>query len=101
MTVNPLTPPILSGQNIESLARDFEAGAIEARREVGQQFESLFVSLLLKEMRQSLSGEGLFPGDSSDSYGAIFDQYLGEHLAQGGAFGIAKLVNQQLTTGAS
>ena len=26
MTVNPLTPPILSGQNIESLARSFEAG---------------------------------------------------------------------------
>ena len=29
MTVNPVTPPMFSGQNIESLARDFEAGGID------------------------------------------------------------------------
>lgn len=73
---DPATKPSLEGRGIE---------------EVAHQFESMFVSLLLKEMRQTLS-EGLFGGDNSDSYGALFDMYMGQHLAEGGALGIGQMV---------
>ena len=63
---------------------------------VGEQFESLFVSMMLKEMRQSMSEDGMFAGDSSDIYGGLFDMFLGQHIASQGAFGISDLVKQSL-----
>jgi Rod binding domain-containing protein len=66
--------------------------------DVGQQFESLFVSMMLKEMRQSMSEEGLFAGDGADVYGGLFDMFLGQHVASQGAFGIADLLKAQTTT---
>jgi peptidoglycan hydrolase FlgJ len=66
-------------------------------QDVGQQFESLFVSMLLKEMRQSSSEDGMFAGDSADVYGGLFDTFLGQHLASQGSFGIAEMVNQQIS----
>lgn len=60
--------------------------------EVAQQLESVFLSMLLKQLRQSVSEEGLFPGDTSDTFGGMFDQYLGDHLAAAGGLGIAALL---------
>jgi Rod binding domain-containing protein len=66
-------------------------------QDVGQQFESVFVSMLIKEMRETSSEDGMFAGDSADVYGGLFDTFLGQHLASQKAFGIAELVNQQIT----
>jgi Rod binding domain-containing protein len=51
-------------------------------------FESLFMSMMIKEMRQTSSGEGLFPGDASDTYGGMFDMFLGKELAEGKGLGL-------------
>lgn len=66
-------------------------------QDVGKQFESLFVSMLLKEMRQSSSEDGMFAGDSADVYGGLFDTFLGQHIASQSTLGIADLVNQQIS----
>jgi Rod binding domain-containing protein len=68
---------------------------------VGEQFESLFVSMMLNEMRQSMSEDGLFAGDSSDVYGGLFDMFLGQHIATQGAFGISDLVKENVPTSIS
>lgn len=64
-------------------------------QDVGEQFESLFVAMLLKEMRQSMSEDGLFSGDSADVYGGMFDLFLGQHIASQGRLGIADLLDRQ------
>lgn len=64
---------------------------------VGRQVESLFVSLLLKEMRQSGSSEGLFPGDSSDTLGGLFDLYLGQFITESGGIGLSDTVEDALS----
>ncbi|MBN9517525.1 hypothetical protein J0H58_03250, partial [bacterium] len=56
-------------------------------RETAREFEATFLAMVLKEMRQSLE-EGLFPGDSGDVHGGLFDLYLGRHLADGGGVGL-------------
>ena len=68
----------------------------EQQAEMAQQFESMFTSLLLKEMRQSTGEDGLFEGDSSDTLGGMFDMFLGEHIAKEGGLGIAKMVETYL-----
>lgn len=65
-------------------------------KSAAQGFESVFLTMLLKEMRQTLEPGGLFGHDSSDIYGSLFDQFMGQHLAQGKGMGLAQSLIRQL-----
>ena len=58
-------------------------------KKMAQEFEGVMLSQLLKQMRQSSGGEGLFPGDKSDTYGGMFDMMIGKFLSENGGFGLA------------
>jgi len=60
---------------------------------VAEDFEAVFMSMLLKQMRSCMTEEGLFGAESSDTYGGIFDMYMGKHLAAGQPMGIGQIVN--------
>ena len=64
--------------------------------EVARGFESMFLSFLLKEMRQTLEPDTFFSGDKGDVLGGLFDQFMAEHLSQKDALGIAAMVRKQL-----
>lgn len=63
---------------------------------VAQDFESVFASMLLKEMRQSLEPGSLFGEDSGDVYGGMFDRYFGEHMTQGAGLGMSKMLQESM-----
>ncbi len=63
---------------------------------VAADFESLFASQLLKEMRKTLDPETMFGGDGGDVYGGMFDQFVGQQMSQGGGFGLAKMLRETL-----
>jgi Rod binding domain-containing protein len=65
-------------------------------KDAAQGFESVFLSMLLKEMRQTLGPGSLFGSDSSDIYGGLFDQFMAQHLAQGKGMGLAQALLRQL-----
>lgn len=65
--------------------------------ETAKAFEGMFASILVKEMRQTLS-DGLFGSDTADVYGALFDQYVGQQLAEGEGLGIKQLILAQQKT---
>lgn len=97
-----MTQPALPAAPIEMLGLADAAGvsAPANRAQVEQAahgFESMFASMLIKQMRQTLEPDTLFGKDSGDVLGGLFDSYLGQHLAQAGGLGIAALVRQQLT----
>ena len=60
--------------------------------------EGLFASLLLKEMRSSGGEGGLFGGDSSDVMGGMFDQYMGQAIADAGGLGIRDYLSAHVRT---
>ena len=71
-------------------------------KEMATEMEATFLAMLLKEMRQTLDEKegGLFPGDSGDIHGGLFDLYLSRHLADAGGIGIAAaLLRQMQATG--
>lgn len=74
-------------------ARPADAATIDR---VATSFESMFASLLVKQMRQTLDEGGLFGQDTSDIQGGLFDLYLGQHMAQAGGLGIAAMIKRQL-----
>ena len=63
---------------------------------VADDFESLFSSLILKEMRKTLEPNTLFGNDSADVYGGLFDLFLGQQVAQTGGLGIGRMVRDAL-----
>ena len=51
------------------------------------------MSMMIKQLRETSSGEGLFPGDKSDTYGGMFDMFMGDHLAESSDTGLERLFN--------
>lgn len=64
---------------------------------VAKELEAVFVTLMLKSMRESMSSE-MFQGDGSDTFGGMFDQFMGQHMAEAGSLGLSEMI---LTSGLS
>ena len=84
---------VRSGENRSGTQETDRAQAIEA---AASGFESLFVSMLVKQMRETLEPGSFFGQDNGDVLGGLFDFTMGQHLAQAGSLGISKLVKDQL-----
>lgn len=78
-----------SAASVKSAARDLAKSA--KMDKAIEQFEGVFMSMMIKQLRESGSGEGLFPGDASDTYGGMFDSFMGDHLAQSSETGLEEL----------
>ena len=64
--------------------------------EVAQQFESVFVTMMMKEMRNTLPKDGLFSSNEMESYQEMFDQQLSLDLSRNGGLGLADLISRQM-----
>jgi Rod binding domain-containing protein len=69
----------------------------KAIENVANGFESMFASMLMKEMRQSLGHGTMFGDDKGDVLGGMFDYFMGQHVAPAGSLGIAAMIRKQLT----
>lgn len=86
-----------------ALARSMEPARVSPEKnrlrrgaeEAAVGMEGLFVSLLLKQMRQALEPGSLFGSDNGDVLGGLFDATMGQHLARSGGLGIGNLLKQQ------
>lgn len=63
---------------------------------VAKQFESLFINMVVKQMRQTSLGDGLFDSKQSQMYREIYDQQISSNLADSGGLGLAASIKRQL-----
>jgi len=68
----------------------------ETLRKVAEQFESLFVHMLLKSQRAANLGDPLFDSNALDTYRDMQDQQMSMELSKQGGFGLADMLVQQL-----
>lgn len=68
----------------------------EALKKVAQQFEALFMNMLLKSMREATPKDGLFDSQQTQFFTQMYDQQLAQQMSTKG-IGIADLMVQQLT----
>jgi Rod binding domain-containing protein len=94
--------PSLIGIGIESRMASITNASQDAQRmasqikKAGEDFEGVFLSLMLKEMRNTLEG-GFFGEESSDTYGGMFDMFVGQDLAKSQPLGISKMMLESYT----
>lgn len=73
-----------------------EGDDAETMRQVAGQFESLFITMMLKSMRQASLAEGMFDSSQSDMYRDIADQQLAIDLSARGGLGLQDSILRQL-----
>ncbi len=97
ISISPLPAgmPGMDGK-LESLARGAGITDDGKMANAAKEFESLFLSMMMKEMRNSLGEDSLFGGESSDVYGGMFDMMLGQSMAESQPLGIAKLLQSTM-----
>lgn len=71
----------------------------EALQEAAKQFESLFVTMMVKAMRDTLPKDGMFASSNMESYQEMFDQQLALDLSRKGGLGMADLIARQMSAG--
>lgn len=92
-------PRLTNALDFAGLAQ-MRAGAVQGQekvtKEVAQQFESIFINMMLKSMRDATERSGLLDSEATKTYESMFDQQLSTALAGKGTFGIAEALQNQL-----
>jgi flagellar protein FlgJ len=99
----------MSGAPDLSVARsslDFGAyGALRAKaqrdqgaalQETAQQFEAMFLQMVMKSMRATVTKSDLFNSQSMETYEAMYDRELATVMARRGGIGLSQVLTQQL-----
>lgn len=87
--VGATVPVMINQQTPQSLTAGSDTD------QIARKFESLLLAQMLKQMRAS-TGEGLFPGDKSDTLGGLFDSYISDFIAENGGIGLGKSISQSM-----
>lgn len=85
-------------QGLARLRSQAAANAPAALKEVGRQFESLFIGMMLKSMREASPGDPLFGNQEASTYRDLFDKQVSQDLAARGGLGLAEMIVRQLQT---
>jgi flagellar protein FlgJ len=85
---------VKSAQDLRSqFAKDPQQGLKAA----AQQFETMFLQMVMKSMRDSVPQDGLLNSEQSRFYTGLLDQQMAQNLASSGkGVGFARLIEQQL-----
>ena len=83
-------------QSLEGVRRRADGQSEETLRFAAQQFEALFLQMMLKSARDAKLDDGLFGSEQGDFYQDLHDKQMAINMAQGQGIGIAELLVQQL-----
>lgn len=100
-TINTSAAPLSSGQyhdlnGLTDLKRASRENPNAATDEVAEQFESMFIQMMLKSMRDAVPKGGLFSSNDMDTYTEMADQQIAVNMAKSGGIGLADVIARQL-----
>lgn len=81
---------------LKSAAKRDDPAAIKA---AAQQFEALFLQMMLKSMRDASPSDGPFDSEQTRMYQSMLDQQMAQVMAAKGSTGLAAVIEKQLTRG--
>lgn len=100
MAVNIQNSPNRAAFDVKStqdLRAQFQKDPAQGLKAAAQQFEAMFMQMVLKSMREASPQDGLLDSDQSRFYTGLLDQQMAQNMAtRGNGLGFAKLIEQQL-----
>ncbi|HEX8988929.1 MAG TPA: flagellar assembly peptidoglycan hydrolase FlgJ [Rhodocyclaceae bacterium] len=79
---------------LKSAAKRDDPAAVKT---AAQQFEALFLQMMLKAMRDAAPSDGMFDSDQTRMYQQMLDQQMAQVMAAKGGTGLAAVIERQLT----
>lgn len=90
---DPVIGSAVSTRGKDDLARLADSKSPEALMAAGKKLEGVFLSMMIEQMRSTMTEDGLFgSGDGADIYGGLFDRMMGEKIAERAPLGIADMI---------
>jgi flagellar protein FlgJ len=86
----------LDANAISSLRLSVKSGDANANHKVAQQFEGLFLSMMLKNMRSALPGGDPLASDQVKMVTSMYDDQIAQSMASGKGVGLAAALEKQL-----
>jgi flagellar protein FlgJ len=86
----------LDVQGVNQLRLDAKNASPEALKQAAQQFEAVFMNMLMKSMREATSQDGMFDSEQTRMYTSMLDQQLTQRMASRG-IGLAEVMVRQLS----
>lgn len=84
-------------RSAQDLRGEFAKNPQEGLKAAAQQFETLFLQMVMKSMRDTVPDDGILSSDQSKFYTSLLDQQMAQTMATSGkGVGFAKLIEQQL-----
>ena len=84
-------------QSAQDLRGQFAKSSQEGLKAAAQQFETMFLQMVMKSMRDTVPDDGMLNSEQSKFYTSLLDQQMAQNLASSGkGVGFAKLIEQQL-----
>ena len=78
--------------NVRAQAQHDQKAALD---ETAQQFEALFIQMMLAEMRKSIPKDGMFDSQAVQTYQDMADKQVSLDMSKRGDFGIANVIKEQ------
>jgi flagellar protein FlgJ len=92
-----LPPPPTAATPTTGISLDTSRLASSANlKKAGEKFESVFIGLMMKSMRQAKLGDGLFDSKNSDTFREMQDKQIAENMATHQPIGIGKAMTEFL-----
>jgi peptidoglycan hydrolase FlgJ len=83
-------------KSVDDLRLQAKQNPEQALKEVAQQFEAIFINMMLKSMREALPKKGIFDSQETQFYTQMLDQQLAQKMSTSG-IGLADMMVQQLS----
>lgn len=83
-----------SVDRLKLLSRQDQGKALNT---VAQQFESMFLNMMLKSMREAVPQDGPFDSDQTRFYTEMYDRQMAQKLSSGKGIGLADMLVKQLS----
>lgn len=91
------TPSVFDVQALAKLKTDLRKDDPQALKTAAQQFEAVFLQMVLKSMRAASPQTGPFDSDQTRFYQELLDSQLAQVMASKGGTGLAAVIERQLS----
>jgi flagellar protein FlgJ len=96
MSTTSAVPSIFDMNNLTALKSAAKKDDPKAIKAAAQQFEAMFMQMVLKSMRDATPREGMFDSEQTRMYEQLLDQQLSQVMSAKGSLGLAALIEKQL-----
>ncbi|MGA8864759.1 MAG: rod-binding protein [Gallionella sp.] len=86
----------IDANSLDQLRAQAQQSPDKALKAVSKQFESLFINMMLKSMREATTQDGMFDNEQTRMFTGMLDQQLSQNMASRG-IGLAEIMVRQLS----